>query len=642
MTRRVLSAAASAISTYVLVAALDAQIPQTVPRPLPQATGTGSIIGTVVSAATGQPLRGARLTLTGRPGSPSATAAGSVTAVPFDGVARTTISDREGRFSFTSLPPGRFLVEANREGFLNASYGQKNPGKPGIPVELIEGQQVEVSLRMVRGSAITGTVTDEQGEAVARARVRLLSMVTNQNGVRRMRVVNETMADDRGVYRFFNLGPNNYMVSASPLSEFEAAMARIAESGSVNFSDSSADEVMTALMQGSRNFGLVADAESGAITVTPRDDADGPSNDESFAPTYHPMSTSAAQAITIRADGLAEHAGVDIRVLAVRTATIRGTVVGVPGSDIPVQVLLHTLDPGEEPTTETVRVGPTGEFTIAGVAPGQYAVYAQTLPDPRAEGPVATSGPQIVNVPRARVASFDRLHGRSVITVDSPNPPPVTVTLRPGRSISGRVVRDFATPPTGPAARAVTTISITPSPVPAGLPAFNTSPQVQADADGRFTLPGIRPGRYFLRASGPGTVRSVMWNGVDTLDAPLEVTADTDVVDVEITLGDRTSIVTGAVTDATGKPLYEATIVAASTDSRFWTLGTRRVVTAQPGPDSRYTIGNLPPGDYYVAVVTDFEIEQRLDPAFLRQLASIGSRVTVTLGGRHTQDLKGR
>ncbi len=381
---------------------------------------------------------------------------------------------------------------------------------------------------------------------------------------------------------------------------------------------------------------------TGSARILPREGGDGSPAPEPdvFAPTYHPMSTTATHAVTVLVDGLNEQTGVDIRILPVLTGTIRGTVVGLPGAGIPVQVLLHTMEPGEEPTSRIETVNATGEFTLRNVAPGRSGVYAQTLPGPPSERAVVTNGTVQTMVPAARVAAFDRLHGRTTVIVDGPNTPPVSVALRPGRSISGQVVRDLAKPPTGAAARATTRISITPSPVPAGLPAFNTSPQVDVDAEGRFTLPGIRPGRYFLRASGPGTVRSVMWNGVDTLDFPLEVTADQDIVDVVMTLTDKLSELSGTVADTAGKPVYEATVIAVATDSRYWTLGTRRVVTSQPAADGRYTFRGLPPGEYRLAVVTDFELENRLDPVYLQQLAAISTTVTMAQGGTVRQELK--
>jgi protocatechuate 3,4-dioxygenase beta subunit/sarcosine oxidase gamma subunit len=505
-------------------------------------------------------------------------------------------SDAAGRFSFVALPPGRFVIEATRDGFLPASYGQKKPGKAGTPIELAGSERLEVTLPMTRGSAITGTVVDDAGDPLVRADVRLLSMVTNQNGVRRMRVVARVRTDDRGVYRFFQLAPDTYLVSATPVDE-----------------------------------DIDVDTDAAAERVV---------NATGFAPTYYPMSTTAAHAATVTVDGLNESAGVDIRVSPVRTVTIRGTVAGLPAVGVPVQVLLHTTEPGEEPTSLTATVNPNGEFTLPNVAPGQYTVYAQTLPGAPSDRAVVFDGSMQTTIPAARVAAFDRWHGRTAITVDGQNTTPVIVLLRPGRSISGRVVRDLAKPPTGPAARAVTRISITPSPVPAGLPAFNTSPQVDVDADGAFVLPGIRPGRYFLRASGPGTVRSVMWNGVETLDFPLEVTADSDVVDVVMTLTDKLSELSGMVTDAAGRPVYEATVLAVAADSRYWTLGTRRIVTAQPAADGRYAFRGLPPGEYRLAVVTEFEVENRLDPAYLQQISPVSTSVTLTEGGSVRQDLR--
>jgi uncharacterized protein (DUF2141 family) len=646
MTRRVLRAMMSALLAMALVTPSDAKSPQPGQQAGDVTPGSGSIAGTVVSAA-GRPLRGVRLVLSGRPGGASTAAAGAVTAAGGGPTALTAISDAQGRFSFVALPPGRFVIEATRDGFLPASYGQKKPGKVGTPIELANGQRVEITVPMTRGSAITGTIVDEFGDPLVRANVRLLSMVTNQNGVRRMRVVAQVPTDDRGVYRFFQLAPDRYLVSATPVLPADRALLSLSEAASMS-SLSVADVFFNFFngdffMEAGGGPGLVEiDGAGSAWIVGPLNDADGsPAPEpEGFAPTYHPMSTTATHSVTVAADGLNEHVGVDIRVLPVRTATIRGTVVGLPSTGIPVQVLLHTVEPGEEPTSLTAAVDPNGEFTLPSVAPGQYTVYAQTLPGSPSDRTVVTNGAVQTAIPAARVAAFDRLHGRTTITVDGPNTAPVVVALRPGRSISGRVVRDLANPPTGAAARAVTRISITPSPVPAGLPAFNTSPQVDVDADGLFVLPGIRPGRYFLRASGPGTVRSVMWNGVETLDFPLEVTAESDIVEVVMTLTDKLSDLSGAVTDTAGRPVYEATVIAVATDSRYWTLGTRRVVTSQPAADGRYTFRGLPPGEYRLAVVTDFELENRLDPVYLRQLFAISTTVTVGEGGTVRQDLK--
>jgi hypothetical protein len=336
--------------------------------------------------------------------------------------------------------------------------------------------------------------------------------------------------------------------------------------------------------------------------------------------------------VPLTVDGVTERAGVDINVLPTRPGTIRGTIIGSPSPGTPVQVLLHNTDPAEEPTSLTARAGPDGSFALGPVPPGQYTVFAQTLPS-------ETDGRPVV-VPLVRSASFDRRHGRTSLTVEGGDPDPIAIVLRPGRSISGRVVLDLPPAARATGQRAPITISIVPAPQPAGWPAFNTSPQAQVDSDGMFTLPGIRPGRYFLRAAGPGLVKSVMWNGTDTLDVPLEVTADDDVGDVVITLTDRSSSLAGLVSDRAGDPVYDCTVIVVSTDARFWFPGSRRVAITEPSPDGRYAFSGLPAGEYRVAAVAGFDPARRFDPLFLQQLAATSVTITITDNGRHTQALR--
>jgi hypothetical protein len=586
------------VALVALIALLLSQAPPGgVGAPVP----TGVITGTVTTTGSGRPIRGARVSLFS-------------SSMPW-----TAFTNAKGQFSFTKLPPGRFTIEVTHDDFLPASYGQKKPGKPGSPIDLAAGQRVDADVQMTRGSAITGTIVDEDGEPLVHGRVQALQYIVNQNGVRRLRVVNQVFTDDRGTYRFFNLAPDDYLISAKNVSTdpvaIEEAMSVVGDGVQIREMDN-----------GVASITLEAVAFGGRVALV---NFEGSTPD--FAPTYHPAATTTARALPITVDGAAERSGVNIQVLPVRLTTITGTVVGMPAAPATgrVQVLLHNTDPAEEPTSQTITVEPDGQFVLKGVPPGHYTVYAQTLP----AGEAVPSG----NVQAVRTSSFERLHGSAPVIVTGPDTPPVVVTLRPGRAISGRLVLDLTQPP---ASRAATTISITPAPQPAGLPAFNTSPQIQVDADGNFTLPGIRPGRYFLRASGPGLVRSVMLNGVDTLDFPLEVSADEDVSGVVITLTDKQSELSGVVTDAAGKPNYECTVIVLSIDSRLWNPGSRRVMTTQPGADGRYSFRGLPAGDYRVAVVSEFDPASRFDSSYLLQLTGASVPVTITEGGTRTLVLR--
>ena len=82
-------------------------------------TGTASLAGRVLTADTGRPVKRARIT---------ASAGGRQS--------RTTSTDDQGRFQIASLPAGSYTVTAFKNGFVNATYGQRRPLQPGTPVEL--------------------------------------------------------------------------------------------------------------------------------------------------------------------------------------------------------------------------------------------------------------------------------------------------------------------------------------------------------------------------------------------------------------------------------------------------------------------------------------------------------------------------
>ena len=130
----------------LLVATPSAQIPRDATGAAP--AGTASITGVVVAADTGAPLRRVQLRLSG------ATATGGA-------FGKVAASDDQGQFVFDALPPGQFTVDANRDQFLAASYGQKKPGRPGTPVDLGAAQRLRITIPMTRGGVITGTVLDD-------------------------------------------------------------------------------------------------------------------------------------------------------------------------------------------------------------------------------------------------------------------------------------------------------------------------------------------------------------------------------------------------------------------------------------------------------------------------------------------------
>ena len=123
----------------------------------PAAVGTASIAGAIVSDdADARPLRRVRV--------------GVMTSDRQ--VSRTVVTDDEGRFNFVALPAGRYMLTANKQGYVSASYGARRPNRPGTALVLADDQRITaLTLRMTRGSAISGVLVDQNGEPFSGANV---------------------------------------------------------------------------------------------------------------------------------------------------------------------------------------------------------------------------------------------------------------------------------------------------------------------------------------------------------------------------------------------------------------------------------------------------------------------------------------
>jgi hypothetical protein len=173
------------------------------------------------------------------------------------------------------------------------------------------------------------------------------------------------------------------------------------------------------------------------------------------------------------------------------------------------------------------------------------------------------------------------------------------------------------------------------------VPGQQNVPNVVAPVgpDGTFAMNGVLPGRYFLRV--PWTMRSARLSDQDVMELPLDVRGDRNLAGIEITVTDKTTEVFGTVTDAAGNPLGNRQMAIAPIDQQQWVPGSRRIAMASTGPYGRYTF-RVPPGDYVVGPVDDFENGLQYDPQVLTELSTTGSRVTVTEGSTTQRDFRVR
>jgi protocatechuate 3,4-dioxygenase beta subunit len=321
----------SVLVTLLLAAGCFAQVQ---PPAVSNASGTkvdakAEISGQVVDSGTGQPLKKAWVTARqaergGRSGS-------------------TAVTDAEGRFLLKDLDPGRYVLSAQRNGYVNQSYGQKNAGEQGSNLTLNPGQHLaDIVFRLIQGGVITGRVVDEDSEPLSRAQVQALQFRYFQ-GHRRLMPMGSAMTDDRGEYRIFGVRPGQVYVRAIL-----------------------------------RGFGYVGQGESV--------DPSAPSESTSYPPVFYPNVQDATQASALTVRG-GDELHVDFSMIPERSYAISGRVLGGLQGTSGRGTWLMLMKRGEGdfafgPGMNT-SVRADGTFTFRQVLPGSYYLLAQQQEEDR-------------------------------------------------------------------------------------------------------------------------------------------------------------------------------------------------------------------------------------------------------------------
>jgi hypothetical protein len=225
----------------------------------------------------------------------------------------------------------------------------------------------------------------------------------------------------------------------------------------------------------------------------------------------------------------------------------------------------------------------------------------------------------------------------------------VAIALQPGMTITGKV--EFRSTGVRPGADFKRVqLTLTPAPTSGAMRINLGIPIAEIDETGKFTISGVTPGKYVIRGNAPATqgsgpmppwrIASAVIKGRDVMDFPLEVGPNDNMTDAVITFTDAAAEIGGSLQDATGRPAPDYTIVVFAADKAYWTQNSRRVRNTRPSTDGKFSIANLPPGDYRIAAVVDVSPTEINEPSFLEQIVGASIPLTVGLGEKKTQDLK--
>lgn len=437
----------------------------------------GRISGLITDSISGQPVEGALLVLTGIQNSHKS---GAVTGAG-------------GRYEITRIEPGTYHLEAQADGYVNRWYGKSQAARQRLTIT--PGAELTgIDLKLTQAGAVSGIVEDEEGRPVALARVTPLRewyidgrWTWGHGGLC-------FSTDDRGTYRCYGLEPGRYIVRATYPSD--------------------------------RNERL----------LLPRSSAPepNPAPKRAYVEMYHPSAFSPADAVQLTLAPGEERTGINVRLVRVPVASIRGRVVDESGNvQMGVSVSAYRAgQPRSAPAAHTHSL--SGEpFDLPVLMPGLYRIGARR----------------------------DNRHAWTEVELGEADVNGIELVLVAGGPVRGQVVhaRGSECEQGDPGGRYVHLRSLAPD-------GFYRTP---IQSDGSFLFDEVSPGEYEVTlwdAQETCVVSSVLVSGSTRESRTIQVARD-GLSGVQI-VPRRVGSVRGTVVDSEGRPVAGAVILCAQRDER--------------------------------------------------------------------------
>ena len=461
---------------------------------------------------------------------------------------RITFTDEGGNFQVSGLDALVYNVGASSPSYITA------PREPeSLPPYYRIGDSVTISL--LKGGVITGTVTSATGGQMVQTGVRAI-LIRDANGKppASPRFPAEKSTDDRGVYRIYGLTPGTYLVSAG----------------------------------GRGPYGYSTNAY------------------DTDAPTYAPSSTrDTAAEIVVRAGE--ETTGVDIRYRDEPGHAVSGVVSGptAPNSfsstNINLTQIINLVPQANAFSFQSYNNG----FAFYGIADGDYDLIAQSYF--LGQGETTASEPRRITVKGGDITGIELvLKGLASISGH--------VTLETSTAAECKNKRQ----PLSSETLLVVRRSEKNTPKDQ-LAFQNTFAQSSPDKSGDFVLRNLAPGQFslnvrffakywFLRsiareatAAQPATGRAGLANRqTDAVRNGISLKFGERVSGVTVTLAEGAASFRGAVKLAEGESVPAKLYLQLVPAEKEHADDVLRFFTAMVNADGTFAVTNLPPGRYWV------------------------------------------
>ena len=341
---------------------------------------------------------------------------------------------------------------------------------------------------------------------------------------------------------------------------------------------------------------------------------------DGFAPTYYPGTPNVNEATRVSIKAGQEMSGANFALIVARMARVRGRALNSRGE--PTSGSMAMLAPAERigvtMSMNSAHVGADGSFEFANVAPGRYNLQV------RPPGMV-TAGGEFVVMP---------------LTVANDDVENLLVITHAGAIARGVVMTDDGTPLPFRGEQ----VQIFPQPMD-GMPMMMPPGSAKVNGDLTFEVTGLYD-RRLLRASintanSGWFAKAVLYDGADITDSGMEFTPGRSYEGLQVVFTQKTTDLSGLVTDDRDKPVLDATVVVFPANRDRWTYLSRYIRTLRPDTNGRFTTRNLPPADdYLIIAVQNLEQGQGSDPEFLARARDEAKPFSLNEGETKAVDIK--